>query len=112
MWGRPPGLPTWQARPAPLLHQGEALLMAISTKQNWNETSAAALEDDRGGVEDTLTFYLQEMGSIPLLKPREERELVVRLDTVRRRYRRAAFFNAGMLSRVLETFERIRAGEQ
>jgi RNA polymerase primary sigma factor len=86
--------------------------MAISTKQNWNETSAAALEDDRGGVEDTLTFYLQEMGSIPLLKPREERELVVRLDTVRRRYRRAAFFNAGMLSRVLETFERIRAGEQ
>ncbi len=48
--------------------------------------------------EDGLGVYLKQMGSIPLLDRQQELELVTRLDLTRRRYRRAALWNWGVLA--------------
>jgi RNA polymerase primary sigma factor len=61
--------------------------------------------------DDTLTTYLHEMGRFSLLDPDEELELVRRLDGARRRFRRAILWNAAILGRVRETFQRIQMGE-
>lgn len=66
---------------------------------------------DKVGPDDTLTRYLQEMGSFPMLNREQERELVTRLDRARERYRRAAFANAWVLRQVADRFEHIRDGE-
>lgn len=66
---------------------------------------------DNTAPDDTLTHYLQEMGSIPMLTREEELELVTRLDRARERYRHAAFTNAWVLRQVAETFDHIHAGE-
>ena len=60
---------------------------------------------------DGLSLYLEQMGSIPRLNRQQELELVTRLDIVRRRYRRAAFWNWGVLARAVDAFECVRAGE-
>jgi RNA polymerase primary sigma factor len=59
-----------------------------------------------------LGLYLHQIGSIPLLNRQQELDLARRLDRACRRYRHAAFCNWGVLARVVETFERIRSGEQ
>jgi RNA polymerase primary sigma factor len=64
-----------------------------------------------GGPEDGLSLYLKQMGSVPLLDRQEELELVTRMDRARGRYRRAVLWNGLVLARVVETFERIHAGE-
>src|SRR5262249_9565515 len=66
----------------------------------------------RASLDDGLTLYLKQMGSMPRLDRQQEIELVTRLDRARRRYRHAAFCNWGVLARLVETFERIRSGEQ
>ncbi len=51
------------------------------------------------------------MGTVPLLSREAELELARRLEEARRRYRRAALWNWSVLARVVETFEKIRAGQ-
>jgi RNA polymerase primary sigma factor len=62
-------------------------------------------------ADDGLALYLKQMGSIPLLSRRQELELVAQLDSARRRYRQAAFWNWAILARLLDTFERVRKGQ-
>ncbi|HYT94607.1 MAG TPA: sigma-70 family RNA polymerase sigma factor [Gemmataceae bacterium] len=61
-------------------------------------------------AEDVLGLYLQQMGSIPLLKRGEELDLAERLDSARRRYRRAALWNWPVLAHVVTTFEAVAEG--
>jgi RNA polymerase primary sigma factor len=67
--------------------------------------------DDGVSAGDPFGLYLKQMGSIPMLSRQQELELSGRLDRLRRRYRRAALWSGAVLDRVVETFERIRAGE-
>jgi RNA polymerase primary sigma factor len=67
-------------------------------------------EDDVHAA-DALGVYLKQMGSIPLLNRDQEAELTTRLDRLRGRYRHAALWSWPMIANVVETFERIRAGE-
>jgi RNA polymerase primary sigma factor len=64
------------------------------------------------GADDALTIYLKEMGSIPMLRPEQELRLVRRLDSARRRYRRAVLGCWYTIERVIETFTPIAAGGQ
>ncbi|HXG09885.1 MAG TPA: sigma-70 family RNA polymerase sigma factor [Gemmataceae bacterium] len=74
--------------------------------------AAETLADgEKSSGDDTLTVYLKQMGAIPLLKRDQELALARRLETARRRYRRAVLWNWGVLARVVETFERVQAGE-
>src|SRR5262249_21173095 len=66
---------------------------------------------DKEGRDDSLTVYLQEMGSIPMLNHAEERELVQQLDGVRQRYRHAALGNAWVLAQIVALFDKIHAGK-
>src|SRR5436309_1832358 len=74
---------------------------------------APAVADDGDGISasDPFGLYLHQMGSIPMLSRPQELELTGRLDHLRRRYRRAALWNAAVLGRVADTFERSHAGE-
>jgi RNA polymerase primary sigma factor len=72
---------------------------------------ADALEEESSGAEDALGLYLREMGSVSLLSRDQELTLAHRLDHLRRRYRRAALGNWAVLSQVIDTFERIHAGQ-
>lgn len=60
---------------------------------------------------DDVTVYLRQMAAVPLLNRRQELELVTRLDRARRRYRRAAFWSWDVLARLVDVFDRVRAGE-
>jgi RNA polymerase primary sigma factor len=73
--------------------------------------SDAAEEPDGQAPDDPLGLYLRQMGSIPLLSRQEELELAQRLERARHRYRRAALSNWLVLGRVVETFERVLAGQ-
>jgi RNA polymerase primary sigma factor len=78
------------------------------------ETRAAAEveeADDNHGADDALGLYLRQMGAIPLLNREQELALARRLETARRRYRRAALMSWRTLEQVVETFERVRAGQ-
>lgn len=72
--------------------------------------TAAPAADDRS-PEDGLGLYLEQMGAVPLLDREQEFDLTRRLDTCRQRYRHAAFANWDVLARVIDTFDRVRAGE-
>jgi RNA polymerase primary sigma factor len=96
----------------PILTEDEEFAPVHDEAQGY---AAPDLHDDFGpergaGSEDPLSVYLREMGSIPLLRRDEEREVTQRLDTLRRRYRHAALLSGAVLARLLETFEKIRAG--
>jgi len=76
------------------------------------EVAAEVAHDfDGPTADDALGLYLQQMGAIPLLSRKEELEISKRLEIVRARYRHAALCNWGMLARVMDTFERIQAGQ-
>jgi RNA polymerase primary sigma factor len=68
-------------------------------------------EDAGQSPDDTLGLYLRQMGAIPLLNRKEELDLAQRLETARRRYRHAALLSWPVIRRVVETFDRVRAGE-
>jgi RNA polymerase primary sigma factor len=80
-----------------------------ATENAVDQATEAEAESHSPG--DSLSLYLEQMASIPMLNRQQELELVTRLDTVRRRYRRAAFWNWGVLARALDAFQRMRAGE-
>jgi RNA polymerase primary sigma factor len=66
---------------------------------------------DNPFADDVLVIYLREMGSIPLLDREHELKLTRRLADLRCRYRHAALCNWSVLAQVLDTFERIQAGQ-
>ncbi len=66
---------------------------------------------DDNAPDDALGLYLRQMGAIPLLSREQELALAKRLEQKRNRYRRAALLNWRTLRKVVETFERIRAGQ-
>jgi len=80
-----------------------------------DEDHAAVAEAAEGessqSPDDTLGLYLRQMGAIPLLSRKEELDLAQRLETARRRYRHAALLSWQVLTRVLDTFSRVQAGE-
>jgi RNA polymerase primary sigma factor len=76
------------------------------------EREFAGAGGDGASADDALTMYLKQMGSIPLLKPAQERDLTQRLDRARQRYRHAVFANWSVIERVLQTFEEIGDARQ
>jgi RNA polymerase primary sigma factor len=75
-------------------------------------TQAAPSEEVEGAsASDPFGLYLQQMGAKRMLNRQQELELAQRLDQKRRRYRHAALCSAFVLVRVIDIFERIRAGE-
>jgi RNA polymerase primary sigma factor len=75
------------------------------------QPASAAEGEDGHGADDALGLYLRQMGAIPLLNREQELALARRLETARQRYRRAALMSWRTLQRVVETFERVQAGE-
>ncbi len=67
--------------------------------------------DDAHAPDDALGLYLRQMGAIPLLNRDQELALAKQLEMRRRRYRHAAMSSWRTLARVLETFERVQAGQ-
>jgi RNA polymerase primary sigma factor len=63
------------------------------------------------GPDDALGLYLRQMGAIPLLNRAQELALARRLEHTRGRFRRAALTSWLTLTRVVETFERVRDGQ-
>jgi RNA polymerase primary sigma factor len=86
-----------------------------SETENHDGEVSAELEEpgqeDSSAPDDALGLYLRQMGAIPLLSREQELALAQRLEKCRQRYRRAALLNWRTLTRVVETFERIRAGQ-
>jgi RNA polymerase primary sigma factor len=74
------------------------------------EEDSAGPSNDNLSADDALGLYLQQMGSIPMLNREAETELAGRLERARARYRRAALSSWTVLARLVETFERTRAG--
>jgi RNA polymerase primary sigma factor len=67
--------------------------------------------NDITGPDDALGLYLRQMGAIPLLNRDQELTLARRLETARTRYRRAALSSWLTVQRVVETFQRVQAGQ-
>src|SRR5579864_8830484 len=68
-------------------------------------------ESVSNGPDDALGLYLRQMGSIPLLNREQELKLARRLETTRKRFRRAALFSWLNVAKVIDAFQRIRAGK-
>ena len=88
----------------------DAAQQAAPDEANPTPSLELATPDDNHAA-DSLSQYLKEMGSIPRLSREQELELVARLDTARRRYRRAVLWNWSTLAQVVDTFERARTGD-
>src|SRR5712692_543249 len=71
---------------------------------------ATATKGSSRSADDALGLYLKQMGAIPLLNRKQELELAQRLETTRSRFRHAALSSWYVLGRLLETFDRIKAG--
>ncbi len=84
-----------------------------SASSEGDEDAPTVLEghDDENAPDDALGLYLRQMGAIPLLSREQELALAKRLEQKRNRYRRAALLNWRTLRKVVETFERIHAGQ-
>ncbi|HEY7426467.1 MAG TPA: sigma-70 family RNA polymerase sigma factor [Gemmataceae bacterium] len=78
------------------------------------ETAAAPADaegEDTHAPDDALGLYLRQMGAIPLLSRDQELALAERLEWKRRRYRHAAMMSWRTLAAIVDTFERVRAGQ-
>lgn len=67
--------------------------------------------EDSHAADDALGLYLRQMGAIPLLNREQELTLARRLEHQRSRFRRAALANWQTIAHVVDTFERIQAGQ-
>jgi RNA polymerase primary sigma factor len=76
-----------------------------------DEAEAGAEEDYVGGPDDALGLYLRQMGSIPLLNKEKELALAQKLEHCRNRFRAAALLCPRILTRALEKFQQIVAGQ-
>ena len=99
---------TGRGRPA---RQGYSFGADEAPGQDEPRRAAESHDDSSPLVGDALGQYLKEMGEIPLLAREEELALALRLETARRRYRRAALFRWEAIREVVELFTRARAGE-
>jgi RNA polymerase primary sigma factor len=104
--GRPRSDQTWQDDLA-----FDQTFADVEVSPSEREFSMAA-GSDGASADDALTLYLKQMGSIPLLKPVQERALTQCLEWARRRYRHAVFCNWGMIDRVIQAFEQLGDGRQ
>jgi RNA polymerase primary sigma factor len=68
-------------------------------------------QDDTSSADDALGLYLKQMGAVSLLTRDQEIDLTRKLEQLKLRYRRAVLLNWYVLARVIETFEKIRAGQ-
>src|SRR5438874_7031653 len=84
----------------PTVHDAEA--------EPWHAADDAPAASFAGGADDALGLYLKQMGAIPLLTRAKELALAERLETARRRYRRAVLFNWFTVRRVAELFRRVQ----
>jgi RNA polymerase primary sigma factor len=80
------------------------------TAEDEESAPVATSKGSNRSADDALGLYLKQMGAIPLLNRKQELELAQRLETARSRFRHAALSNWYVLGRVLETFDRIKAG--
>jgi RNA polymerase primary sigma factor len=78
--------------------------------EDQSSSGEAAEDDSSQSPDDTLGLYLRQMGAIPLLNRKQELELAQRLEKARQRYRHAALSSWHVLTKVVETFERVQAG--
>jgi RNA polymerase primary sigma factor len=95
-------------------YSGDEPAMHADPDEHDPEAAAAPVEaegEEGHGADDALGLYLRQMGAIPLLTREQELSLARRLETVRRRYRHAVLLNWRTLQRVVETFERVLAGQ-
>jgi len=76
-----------------------------------DEAEEAPPEDDGSGPDDALGVYLRQMGAIPLLTREQELALAERLEEQRERFRHACMANWRTLAGVVDTFERVAAGQ-
>ena len=67
--------------------------MDESPHEHAAEETTHEFEYGSNGPDDALGLYLRQMGSIPLLTREQELTLAKRLETARRRYRRAVLFS-------------------
>jgi RNA polymerase primary sigma factor len=74
-------------------------------------TAGISEVEDPHSPDDALGLYLRQMGAIPLLNREQELALARRLETARNRFRKAALASWLILERVVEMFERVRAGK-
>jgi RNA polymerase primary sigma factor len=65
----------------------------------------------QGGADDALGLYLKQMGAIPLLSREKELALAIRLETARKRYRRAVLFSWWSIRRIADVFTHVQAGD-
>ncbi|HWG46349.1 MAG TPA: sigma-70 family RNA polymerase sigma factor [Gemmataceae bacterium] len=88
---------------------------ADDVEEATEETATAPTEalegEDAHAPDDALGLYLRQMGAIPLLSRDQELALAERLELKRRRFRHAAMMNWRTLAAIVETFERVRAGQ-
>ncbi len=76
-----------------------------------SEAEAPPEDEYAGGPDDALGLYLRQMGAIPLLNKEKELALARKLEHHRNRFRSAALLCPRVLTRVLEKFEQIAAGQ-
>jgi RNA polymerase primary sigma factor len=75
------------------------------------DETESEVPESGGAADDALGLYLRQMGAIPLLTRDQELHLARRLETARKRFRRAALSSGIILGRVVSQFERVSAGE-
>ncbi len=76
-----------------------------------DDEAEEAVAEDESAPDDALGLYLRQMGAIPLLDRHQELALAQRLERQRQRFRRAALANWRTLHKVVQTFERVLAGQ-
>src|SRR4051812_25304216 len=100
-------------RTAPLWDETTPAFAEESAPVEADGEAPAVLEghEEENAPDDALGLYLRQMGAIPLLSREQELALAKRLEQKRNRYRRAALLNWRTLHKVVDTFERIHAGQ-
>ncbi len=100
------GKPPVQPEPADFDEEEEIVddkeLAPVADEHDANENT---------GPDDALGLYLRQMGAIPLLNREQELKLAKELEKARTRYRRAALTNWLTIERVIETMQRVQAGQ-
>jgi RNA polymerase primary sigma factor len=107
--------PEEDKRPAPVWEEPAAAPFGNeeppSTELDEDAPAPAEGHEEENAPDDALGLYLRQMGAIPLLSREQELALAQRLEHKRNRYRRAALLNWRTLRKVVDTFERIAAGQ-
>ncbi|MDW8388363.1 MAG: RNA polymerase sigma factor RpoD [Gemmatales bacterium] len=68
-------------------------------------------EESSGHIDDPVRMYLTQMGAIPLLTREQEISLAKKIEVTRKRFRRKVLECDYALANVVETLQRVHAGE-